>query len=142
MYVLYVSRQDANSEIAIAVALSAEERPRVQYIEELLEAAEPLPEWLRGVPTLVCTHTGHIEEGSAVLHLLAAGRRRNEDVLPAPPAAATAAPAAPPQVPAASTGLEIEEEPPLGERGIDMDAVRKELESRGIGGNDNNTGNS
>lgn len=73
-YVLYVCENDINCRIALSMvrAIDPVKPVHCQFLEDLMNENVGLPEWLRGVPTLVETSTGEKFEGTQVLITLQA----------------------------------------------------------------------
>ena len=68
-HVLYVHGDDLPSNVAMDACRN--DMVIVQEVFDLWEQNKALPEWLVGVPLLVCTHTGTILHGSRAVRALA-----------------------------------------------------------------------
>ena len=69
-HVLYVHGNDLPSNVAMDACRN--DMVIVQEVFDLWEQNRTLPDWLVGVPTLVCTRTGEVLPGSSAVRALAA----------------------------------------------------------------------
>jgi hypothetical protein len=69
MYVLFLGKKDAGS--LVALSLSNSDLDMVQY-----PTLDTQPEWLTGVPTLLCLKTQHLYEGTQCLKFLEARAKK------------------------------------------------------------------